>query len=53
LHLDTQTNPDCGVGINIQLSLQEYYNEIQETAEDKMKEITLEHILNLYYKKID
>ena len=24
LHLDTHTNPDCGVGINIQLSLQEF-----------------------------
>ena len=29
LHLDTHTNPDCGVGINIQLSLQGFYNEIQ------------------------
>ena len=37
LHLDTHTNPDCGVGINIQLSLQEFYNEIQKTAEEKMK----------------
>lgn len=27
LHLDTHTNPDCGVGINIQLSLQGFYNE--------------------------
>ena len=28
LHLDTHTNPDCGVGINIQLSLQGFYNEL-------------------------
>ena len=39
LHLDTHTNPDCGVGINIQLSLQEFYNEIQKTAEEKMNMI--------------
>ena len=27
LHLDTHTNPDCGIGINIQLSLQGFYDE--------------------------
>ena len=32
LHLDTHTNPDCGVGINIQLSLQGFYNEIQKNT---------------------
>lgn len=53
LHLDTQTNPLCGVGINIQLSLQKYYDEIQEAAEHKMREITLDHIINLYHEKID
>ena len=41
LHLDTHTNPDCGVGINIQLSLQEFYNEIQKNAEEKMKAFDL------------
>jgi len=45
LHLDTHTNPDCGVGINIQLSLQEFYNEIQKTAEEKMNMITLQDII--------
>jgi Rrf2 family protein len=53
LHLDTQTNPQCGVGINIQLSLQKYYDEIQEAAEHKMRETTLDHIINLYHEKID
>ena len=42
LHLDTHTNPDCGVGINIQLSLQGFYNEIQKAAEEKMNTITLQ-----------
>ena len=51
LHLDTHTNPDCGVGINIQLSLQEFYNEIQKTAEEKMNMITLQDIIDTYYQR--
>lgn len=27
LHLDTHTNPECGVGVNIQLALQDYFDE--------------------------
>ena len=27
LHLDTHTNPECGVGIYIQLSLQDYFDQ--------------------------
>ena len=50
-HIDTHTNPDCGVGINIQLSLQGFYNEIQKTAEEKMNTITLQDILNTYYQR--
>ena len=41
LHLDTHTNPDCGVG----------YNEIQKTAEEKMNTITLQDIINTYYQR--
>ena len=52
LHLDTHTNPDCGVGINIQLSLQGFYNEIQKTAEEKMNTITLQDIIDIYYQRI-
>ena len=51
LHLDTHTNPDCGVGINIQLSLQGFYNEIQEAAEEKMNMITLQDIIDTYYQR--
>ena len=32
LHLDTHTNPECGVGIYIQLSLQDYFDQVQKTA---------------------
>ena len=50
--LDIYTNPECGVGINIQLSLQGFYNEIQKTAEEKMNTITLQDIINIYYQRI-
>ena len=51
LHLDTHTNPDCGIGINIQLYLQGFYDEIQKTAEGKMNTITLQDIINTYYQR--
>ena len=51
LHLDTHTNPECGVGINIQLALQEYYNEIQRGTETHMSGISLQDIIELYHKK--
>ena len=52
LHLDTHTNPDCGVGINIQLSLQGFYNEnSKKTTEEKMNTITLQDIINTYYQR--
>ena len=53
LHLDTHTNPDCGVGMNIQLALQDYYHEIQQAAEKKMKQVSLQDIINSYKEKID
>lgn len=52
LHLDTHTNPDCGVGINIQLSLQGFYNEIQKAAEEKMNTITLQDIIDTINEQI-
>lgn len=53
LHLDTHTNPDCGVGVNIQLALQNYYREIQQTAENKMEAISLQDIVDSYHARID
>lgn len=53
LHLDTHTNPKCGVGMNIQLALQDYYHEIQQTTEEKMKQISLQDIIYSYEKKLD
>lgn len=51
LHLDTHTNPDCGIGINIQLALQDYYQQVQDAAEKRMSEITLQDIIHSYYQK--
>ena len=51
LHQDTHTNPDCGVGVNIQLVLRDFYLDIQKTAEQKMQKITLKDVLEQYYTK--
>lgn len=52
LHLDTHTNPECGIGINIQLALAEYYARIQEHAEGEMQQITLKDIIDSYHQRI-
>ena len=49
LHQDIHTNPACGVGVNIQLVLREFYLDIQKTAEHKMQEITLKDVLEQYH----
>ena len=53
LHLDIHTNPECGVGVNIQLSIGDFYREVQEAAEKKMQEITLKDIIERYYEKVE
>ena len=52
LHLDTHTNPECGVGVNIQLALADYYRQIQNDVENSMRNITLQDIINSYLEKI-
>lgn len=52
LHLDADTNPECGVGILVQLSIGDFYQEIQKTAEEKMREITLQNVIDRYHKKL-
>ena len=51
-HLDTDTNPDCGIGINIQFAIGDFYHEIQNMVNEKMKSITLQDIIDRYYFKI-
>ncbi|MDE6873741.1 MAG: Rrf2 family transcriptional regulator [Lachnospiraceae bacterium] len=52
LHLDTHTNPECGVGVNIQLALADYYRQIQNDVENSMRNITLQDIINSYLERI-
>lgn len=51
LHLDTNVNPECNVGVYIQYSLSDYYEVVQKVAEDKMAQITLADILKTYDEK--
>lgn len=52
LHLNTHTNPECGVGVNIQLALQDYFDKVQNRAEDEMSRITLQDVLDRYEEKL-
>lgn len=53
LHMDTHTNPDCFVASNIQQVLKECYEQIQQAAEEKMQQISLNDIIQLFYKRLD
>ena len=52
LHQATNPNPACGVGVNIQLVLRDFYLDIQKAAENRMREITLDDVLEQYKAKI-
>lgn len=52
LHQDTHTNPACGVGMNIQLVLRDCYDLVQQQAEETMRSITLQEILERYNEKL-
>ena len=52
LHQDTHTNPECGVGVNIQLALRDCYDEVQRCAEDAMRRLTLQDVLDRYHAKL-
>ena len=52
MHQDTHTNPECGVGVNIQLALRDCYDEVQRCAEDAMRRLTLQDVLDRYHAKL-
>ena len=52
LHLDTHTNPECGVGVNIQLALQTFYDKVQKDAEASMAGISLADIIKEFQQRI-
>ena len=45
-------DPACGVGVNIQLVLRDCYDLIQARAEESMRSITLQEILDRYTEKL-
>ena len=51
LHPDTHTNPGCDVGVDIQLAVRDCFDQVQETAEQEMQNITLQQILDQYEKR--
>lgn len=53
LHLDTHTNPECGIGVNIQFALQDFYDKVQKDAEASMAGISLADIIDRFYEKMD
>lgn len=53
LHLDTDINPECGPGINIQLSLKDYYQDIQKNIEQQMEKITLQDVIDNYENRLE
>lgn len=46
LHVDEKTNPQCIVGGNIQETLTDIYQKIQDNAEDNMSKISLQDIID-------
>lgn len=53
LHQDTHTNPECGVGVNIQLALRDCYDEVQRYAETAMQNLTLQDVLDRFHAKLE
>ena len=51
LHPDTHTNPGCDGGVDIQLTVRDCFDRVQETAEQEMQNITLQKILDQYEKR--
>lgn len=53
LHQDTHTNPECGVGVNIQLVIRDCYDQVQKKAEEEMASISMQDILDQYEKRLE
>lgn len=46
LHVDEKTNLQCPVGGNIQATLDEAYQRVQDAAEQQMREISLQSLID-------
>jgi len=46
LHVDPKTNPSCIVGSNIQDTLNVAYDRVQKAAEESMRDVTLQSLID-------
>ena len=46
LHVDPKTNPNCVVGANIQNTLEEVYQRVQNAAELEMSQISIQDVID-------
>lgn len=53
LHLDTHTNPECGLSVNMQYVMQDVYEDLHEKIYKEMQEINLEKLFSEYSKRIE
>lgn len=53
LHVDEQTNQQCPVGKNIQPTLTQAYQQVQQAAEMAMQQITLQDIVDDLKQRIN
>lgn len=51
LHLDTHTNPECGVGVNVQVVIGELFDDVQRRAEEAMASVTLAEVICRFRKR--
>lgn len=49
LHINTQTNPACGIGVNVQHALAGHFDQIQLAAENKMDAISIADVMADYF----
>lgn len=52
IHCDDNVNPDCSVGVNIQLSLRDCFDKVQKKAEKALKNITLLDVVDKYNLRV-
>lgn len=51
LRLSTHPSTECGIGINIQYVIQDYYNELHEEIIRNMEKVTLQDIIDRFAAK--
>ena len=52
LHLDTHTNPECGVGVNVQIVIGELFDDVQRRAEEAMASVTLAEVIRRFEQRV-